>query len=283
MSSLIRNWLFQVPFKHTNQVFEFENVHLLKHLNTLKMVSLRKADRLAGLLRYGRPISQVLRSHPFLNLNLHINRKVLIPRTETEYLVHELIRAIKKYRSDSGKLYILDVGTGSGCIGLALAANLPNVHVDMVDFSPYSQICAESNAFSHAKLMDNLGSSFKFIKLNYLQHNIYAKYDIIVSNPPYIPSWRRSTVQKSVLEHEPHSSLFVRPNFDGSGLAFHRKIMDNARALLKCSKYRGPKIAMEFESPYQAKRLSRLATMFGFLKYMFVSDQFKVKRFLFIY
>lgn len=283
MISLIRHWLFNIPFKHRDPITEFEPFHLIKYINNSKIVSLRQIDKLSAMIRSGRPISQVLRIHPFLNLRLKVNSKILIPRTETEYLVHELIGVIKKYRKNGDSLRILDVGTGTGCIGIALAANLANVHVDLLDVSSYSQKCAQLNVFGHRSQIEHLGSSVNFVKANFLHQNIYDSYDMIISNPPYIPAWRLNKVQPSVLMHEPSLALFDRANINPSGLSFHEKILSNARSLLKNSLYCGPKIVLEFEAPYQAKRLGRLALSYGFSKWKFIADQFQVKRFLFIY
>lgn len=151
-------------------------------------------------LKKGIPVQHLLGKAHFYGMMLEVNADVLIPRQETEELVDWIIK-------DTGdtKVRILDVCTGSGCIALALKKHLPAADVTAVDISEKALAVARKNA-----LAQNLDINFKKADALKLERDLTDEaFDIIVSNPPYIPLAEKDTVQKSVWMYEPHLALFV--------------------------------------------------------------------------
>ncbi len=172
-------------------------------------------------LKKGIPIQHLLGTAHFYGMMLKVNPDVLIPRQETEELVDWIIKENK-----GTKLKILDVCTGSGCIALALKKYLPNSHVTGTDVSEKALAVAKENA-------KNLNLDVHFQKVNALNLPEEMKdesFDIIVSNPPYIPSSDKNTVQRNVYMYEPHLALFVP---DETPLVFYEAISRYAKKL-KC-------------------------------------------------
>jgi release factor glutamine methyltransferase len=164
-------------------------------------------------LKKGIPIQHLLGTAHFYGMMLKVTPDVLIPRQETEELVDWII---KEHRENS-KIKILDVCTGSGCIAFALKKNLPESTVTAIDVSGKALNVAKKNA-------KELQLNVKFKKANALNLVPELKdesFDIIVSNPPYIPSSDTDTVQKNVLMYEPHLALFVP---DEKPLLFYESI-----------------------------------------------------------
>ena len=157
------------------------------------------------------PIQYILGETEFYGLPFYVNESVLIPRPETE----ELVDWIQKENYKSAELNILDIGTGSGCIAIALRHEFHNSTVDAFDVSEKALETAQQNAI-HNKLEVN----FKAVDiLNAPAYN--KKWDIIVSNPPYITENEKDTILPNVLDHEPHLALFVP---DNDPLLFYREI-----------------------------------------------------------
>lgn len=153
-------------------------------------------------LQTGRPIQHILGEADFYGLRLSVNEHTLIPRPETEELVEWIIRD-HQHRE---QLSILDVGTGSGCIALALKKHLPRATVDAIDLQGEAITVARANA-------TNLRLSVNFIQADILEWDSFLqedqRYDIIVSNPPYITPREQKDMHQNVLLYEPHSALFV--------------------------------------------------------------------------
>jgi len=177
-------------------------------------------DGLAALKR-GRPIQYILGNTTFLDLPLIVNEHVLIPRPETEELVQWVI---KDYQKSTATLKILDIGTGSGCIAIALAKYLPNAEVNAIDISKEALAVAKLNAkenkvavlFNHADLMTMDISE--------------QEYDIVVSNPPYVLEREKASMQEHVKKSEPHIALFVP---DKQPLLFYEYLAKLAQKNLK--------------------------------------------------
>lgn len=151
-------------------------------------------------LRQNRPWQYVVGRTEFYGLPFHVNEHVLIPRPETEELVHLIIK-----NHDHQPLDILDVGTGSGCIAVTLKKNLPETTITALDISEKAIAVAQKNAAANAV-------ELLFLQLNILeseQTSVLPQYDLIVSNPPYIPLSDQSQMHANVLQHEPHLALFV--------------------------------------------------------------------------
>lgn len=163
-------------------------------------------------LKNGEPVQYIIGNVDFFDLNLNVNKNVLIPRFETEELVEKLIKYTNMFFKENIK--ILDIGTGSGCIALTLKSKLKNSIVDASDISETALDVARENAIKN-------GLNVNFIKSNILE-NIKENYDIIVSNPPYISY--DEEIMKIVKNNEPHSALYA----DNNGLYFYEEILKNA-------------------------------------------------------
>lgn len=169
------------------------------------------------------PIQYLLGKTNFYGLDFEVNENVLIPRPETEELVEWIINENKK-EEKSKKIKVLDIGTGSGCIAISLAKNLPNAEVYGIDVSKKALETAKRNAINN-----NVDVTFMY--LNILDTDVLAcNFDIIVSNPPYIRNLEKEEIKKNVLDYEPHLALFVD---DNDALIFYRKIAALAKSGLK--------------------------------------------------
>jgi release factor glutamine methyltransferase len=165
-------------------------------------------------------LQYIVGSTSFCGLEMMLDRRVLIPRPETELLAERAWKCLQKCPAPTTAL---DVGTGSGCLAIALARNAPSSQVHATDYSSEVLQVATRNAERHkAAISWHQGDLFAAIPSDLL-------FDVIVSNPPYIPSARIETLQPEVREHEPRGAL------DGGvdGLDFYRKIAIQARPFLR--------------------------------------------------
>ena len=163
-------------------------------------------------LRAGVPVQYLTQEAPFYNLELFVDERVLIPRPETEQLVHLIIEENKGTNKT-----VLDIGTGSGCIPLAIKNAWPLATISACDISSEALEVATIN-------MEKLDLEVAFFQLDVLKEQI-DRYDIIVSNPPYIAESEKSDMHKNVLENEPHLALFVE---DEDPLLFYKRIIELA-------------------------------------------------------
>lgn len=147
-------------------------------------------------LKAHEPIQYILGKTNFMDLEFKVNSSVLIPRPETE----ELVRLMLKKDFDGKE--ILDIGTGSGCIAISLAKNLPNSKVSAMDISIDALEVAKENA-----KLNNV--SIEFIHADIFEYQSDKKYDVIVSNPPYVTESEKLKLKKNVLDFEPELALFV--------------------------------------------------------------------------
>ncbi len=165
------------------------------------------------------PIQYILGTTHFYGLEFQVNESVLIPRPETEELVDWIIGSLKS-EVRTQKLKILDIGTGSGCIAISLAKNLPNAEVFALDVSEKALATAKKNAELNQV-------SVQFLHQDILEtEDLGHQFDIIVSNPPYVRHLEKQEIKKNVLNNEPHLALFVE---DNDALLFYRKIAELAR------------------------------------------------------
>ncbi|MGG5506896.1 MULTISPECIES: peptide chain release factor N(5)-glutamine methyltransferase [unclassified Myroides] len=173
---------------------------------------------LAELLQQ-RPVQHIFGKAFFYGYTFKVNAHTLIPRPETEELVEWILETVSHERP----LQILDIGTGSGCIGLTLAKELPQSTVTLLDVSTEALAIAKENASSMQ------------VAVNFVQQDILTveqlgqNYDIIVSNPPYIRQLEKVEIQSNVKDYEPHTALFVN---DQDPLIFYRKIAQLAHMKL---------------------------------------------------
>lgn len=146
------------------------------------------------------PVQYVLGSAWFCGNKFLVNSSVLIPRPETEMLVEEVL----KLKSPEDKFSILDIGTGSGCIAISLALMFPEAKVEAIDVSEDALAVARRNA-------ELLNAPIKFLQHDFLLEDFQdKKYDLIVSNPPYIGESEMNTIARNVIDYEPHLALFVK-------------------------------------------------------------------------
>lgn len=165
------------------------------------------------------PIQYLLGKTSFYGLDFEVNEHVLIPRPETEELVDWIIKSNLKGQN-SKSLNILDIGTGSGCIAISLAKNIPNAQVFAIDVSEKALATAKTNA-------ENNSVNVTFINQNILETaDLEQQFDVIVSNPPYVRNLEKEEIKKNVLDNEPHLALFVE---DNDALIFYKKIAELAQ------------------------------------------------------
>ncbi len=170
-------------------------------------------------LKTGKPVQYILGETIFYNCLIRVNNATLIPRPETEELVDIVIRENINYH---GK--IIDIGTGSGCIAIALAANLPGTQVTGIDISDEVIRIAKENA-----QLNNVAVSFVKGDVFSFNYDIIDKAGIIVSNPPYVRNSEKDLMGKNVLDFEPHLALFVT---DYNPLVFYQAILEVAENVL---------------------------------------------------
>jgi release factor glutamine methyltransferase len=170
-------------------------------------------DEMQAALLTGKPLQYVIGESWFMGRKFKVNEHVLIPRPETE----ELVQWITDDWKNKQAISILDIGTGSGCIPVSLKSGLPGATVAACDISEGALDTAKDNARSH-------GADISFIQLNFLHQTKRVElpaYDVIVSNPPYIPVTEQDSLHKNVRDFEPALALFV-PGDDA--LLFYREI-----------------------------------------------------------
>jgi release factor glutamine methyltransferase len=171
-------------------------------------------DAILEQLKNEIPIQYILGMTNFYGLDFEVNENVLIPRPETEELV-EWIISNQQMNKSANAPRILDIGTGSGCIAIALAKNIPGSEVFAIDVSEMALATSKKNAECNKV-------SVTFLKKDILKtEDLEQQFDIIVSNPPYVRMLEQAEIRKNVLDNEPHLALFVE---DDDALVFYRKI-----------------------------------------------------------
>jgi release factor glutamine methyltransferase len=175
----------------------------------------------------GIPLQYILGETEFYDLIVKVNPSVLIPRPETEELVDWALITSRIINGETEVLKLLDIGTGSGCIAISIKKYIPLADIIAIDISEAALNIARQNA------------DLNQVEINFIQDDIFkptnlelinSKYDLILSNPPYVTEAEKDQMQDNVLNHEPHIALFV-PNNDP--LVFYRAIADFALNHLK--------------------------------------------------
>ena len=194
------------------------------HLNFDKTVDedqYAKIKNIVDELKQYKPIQYIFKETEFYNCRINVSEDVLIPRPETEELVDWIIQD-----QNNNEIEILDIGTGSGCISIALAKNLSLSKVTAFDISPDAIDIAKSNAVTN-----NVEIKFQEVDLFNIQNKLQVyKFDIIVSNPPYVRECEKKMMQSNVLNWEPEISLFVP---DDNPMLFYNTIIPFAATSLK--------------------------------------------------
>ena len=173
-------------------------------------------------LKTGKPYQQILGHTEFYGKKFFVDENVLIPRPETEELVELAKIEIQNLKSKIQNLKLLDIGTGSGIIPITLKKYFPNAEISAMDISEKALEIAKKNADFHKK-------EINFIQADFLNTELTEKYDIIISNPPYIGIEENIEIEDSVKGFEPNIALFS-PTSDA--LIFYRKIAKDAEQFL---------------------------------------------------
>ena len=185
-------------------------------------------DMMAG----GKPLQYVTGVADFYGRQFHVTPDVLIPRPETELLCRLVLDFVK---ASSGSLRILDLCTGSGCIAWTMALEMPGAEVTAVDISENALKVASSQDFAD-EIRRTGAVAPHFVKADVLSDDLPAmlsgRYDLILSNPPYVMDKEKALMRTNVLDHEPHLALFVP---DDDPLVFYRAIASHAAVLLSDS------------------------------------------------
>lgn len=189
----------------------FENQPLLEsHIEDL--------EKVLSELKAGKPFQQILGETEFYGLKFSMDENVLIPRPETEELLELAIEKIKNNFQNKA-LKILDIGTGSGIIPIVLKNKFPDAKVSAIDYSEKALKVAQKNANFHKV-------EIEFIHQDYLSENLTEKYDVIISNPPYIGIDEENEIADSVKEFEPKMALFSPTS---NALIFYEKIAEDCK------------------------------------------------------
>jgi release factor glutamine methyltransferase len=197
-----RAWLFAHP----------ESELAPAQLKSFRALTRRRAAR--------EPLQHLTGQQEFYGLPLRVTPATLIPRPETEILVQSVLHWAAL---QPAPLRILDIGTGSGAIAIALAKHLPSAAIIAVDISPAALAVARDNAA-------RLNLAVRFLESDLLSAlTAETPFDAIVSNPPYVPSTDASTLHPEVVDHEPHIALFAGPD----GLDLYRRLIPQAHAALR--------------------------------------------------
>jgi len=197
-----------------------EDLHQMKRIDlaldpgfSFSDEELEKWNSITEKLQKEIPIQYILGKAHFYGLEFEVNENTLIPRPETE----ELVEWIVNKNEFKGKIKILDIGTGSGCIAISLAKNLQDATVFAIDVSEKALETAKRNAVKNE-------ADVTFLLKNILEtEDLGQNFDIIVSNPPYVRNLEKEEIKKNVLDYEPHLALFVE---DDDALIFYRKIAE---------------------------------------------------------
>jgi len=207
------------------------------YLNFERKLSQTELDSFRELVkRRGQrePLQHIVGSTSFCGLEIAVNHHVLIPRQETELLAEKGWSFLDSVGPKDSTVTGLDLGTGSGCLGIALAAHCPKAQIVATDISADALELARENAMRHNILN----------RIDFLQGDAFTAlkppkgFDLIISNPPYIPTAEIQTLQIEVRDHDPRQALDGGPD----GLVFYRRISAEARPFLKP----GGKIMLEF-------------------------------------
>ena len=227
---------------HTDQaklllatIINLNPLELNIHLNDIvEMGLVDKYINCLNNLEQGIPLQYALKETNFYGFNFYVDERVLIPRFETEELVFETNKLINKVFFNKKELNVLDLGCGSGCIGITLKKINPSLNITLSDISESALEVASLNA-KRLNVAVNILESDLFSNLN-------QKYDVIISNPPYIS--KNEEVAEIVLKNEPHLALYANLN----GLEFYDKILKS------CEKYLNDKYILAFEIGFRQKK-----------------------------
>lgn len=207
------------------------------------------------------PVQYLLNEQEFYGRKFYVNTGVLIPRQDTEVLVEEAIKTLRSEKTKTPK--ILDIGTGSGAIGITLALEIPDSKIMGTDISDKALEISEKN-----KSLLN-AENIKFFKSDLFENIEYKKFDMIISNPPYIASNETEVMSEDTLLHEPDEALFA----EDEGLYFYREISFQGKEYLRNGGY------MLFETGYkQAETVKKIMEITGYKNVNIIKDMQNIGR-----
>ena len=240
--------------KRLDLFLNYNRVLTLDQKNTLRELAKTRAQRY--------PLQYIIGSVHFYGQEIHVDPRVLIPRPETEELVYQLNQYLTNAATTPTS--IIDLGTGSGSIAIALAHLLPQVHVTASDKYEEALVVARNNAIAH-----QCDPRIQFIQSNWFEH-ISGKFDCIVSNPPYLSESEWDTAQAEIKHFEPKHALVAAEN----GLSDLKILLENGRFHLNP----GGCIALE-TGVHQHAYLHNLAQKYGYRRTKTSLDLHKRERF----
>jgi len=218
----------------------------------IKTVKLDALSEIVSRINKKEPIQYILGKAEFYERQFIVNSSVLIPRPETELLIRSIID------DNVSAPTILDIGTGTGCIAITLALEIPSSNVYGIDISDSAIAVARQNA-------ETLGARVNFSKSDILNDEAAnQQFDIIVSNPPYITQAEKSAMKSNVLDFEPHLALFVS---DEDPLIFYKAIAKKGRSTLKS----GGKLYVEINERFGGN-VSELFQSKGYTNIQIIKD-----------
>ncbi len=223
-------------------------------------------DNVINRILSGEPIQYVLNKASFLGVNLYVDNNVLIPRQETEQLVLDTVKVINKRFKNYKNIRILDIGCGSGNIGVLLGKLVKNSEISAIDISPKAvEICSKNASDNNVKINTYCFDVFtdELKKL--------GKFDLIISNPPYIKS--KDTVADNVFKYEPHLALFASPQ-----TSYYERIIELSKTMLNDNGF----IAFEIDSDMQEVLEDSIKQHCNY-NYEFNKDLYNNLRYLYLY
>lgn len=218
-----------------SHILKCSREYLIAHPEArVSRVAYRKLLGLCKKRNKGIPLAYIIQHKEFFGLDFYVDLRVLIPRPETELLVEEVIEKVKSKKLKVKSPLICDVGTGSGCIAIALSKHLPNVQITATDISRDALAVARKNAKRH-----HVYKRIKFVQSDLLENVIVMPsnhdnhVDIIVANLPYVPCREAHLVDQQVKKHEPKSALWGGQD----GLKFLRQFLNQVKRLAHPPRY----------------------------------------------
>jgi len=217
---------------------------LLKRSEPIPPQKRKEIEEIVEKLKSHQPIQYILGVTDFYGLKFKVTPAVLIPRPETEELVDWILKTNKLPFP-----FILDIGAGSGCIPVTLKKGIPEAAVSAVDISKEALEIATFNSEQHEVFIHLIHADI----LEWENQEWPSKYDIIVSNPPYVRHLEKEQMKRNVLEHEPHLALFVD---DDNALIFYRKIIEFSKKHLNL----GGQLYFEINEAFGSQMIRLLET-----------------------
>jgi release factor glutamine methyltransferase len=230
--AILKDLRNQITLQEPTSEIESIAFHILEHILHLSRADIvgektveitdaiqSKLNHIIQRINSNEPLQYIFSEAWFYGRAFYVNSSVLIPRPETELLVEEVVTISNPYTPGT----IIDIGTGSGCIAVTLAKELPAKKVIAVDVSSEALKIAQRNAHQ-------LNAEVEFLQLNVLDKKLaFKNVELIVSNPPYIAAVEKHQMKQNVLDYEPHLALFVP---DTNPLVFYKEIARQSKMLL---------------------------------------------------